>query len=243
MGINEGAAQVQIQTVSGSMRMVRVIQRIIVVFVTMHCSMALADDIKRVRFVGEGSGRTPAFETSGPWILDWSTRSDVQLKAYFDMRLHEGASSDFLGTIVQLEGTGSGRKLFDAGGNYQIVIEANDAKWELDVVEIDEAKAAEIRRRTEGNPSIEDSVRQSMRQLPVGSFSEWRPQGNDALLLLDNGNSRWRVSFLQSCAGLQSATAISFVTSPAGNLESYDSILLDDGTRCYFDRVIPAVAN
>ena len=223
--------------------MVKVIQRLIVVFVTMHCCAALADDVSRVRFDGEGSGRTPVFETGGPWILDWSARSDLQMKAYFEMRLHEGASDDFVGTIVQLDGTGSGRKLFDSEGDYRIVIEANNAKWELDIVEIDEEKAAEIRRRTEGNPSIEDSVRQSMRQLRVGSFNEWRPQGDDALLLLDNGKSRWRASFLQTCAGLRSATAISFVTSPVGNLESYDSILLDDGTRCYFDRVVPAVGN
>lgn len=37
-------------------------------------------------------------------------------------------------------------------------------------------------------------------------------------------------------------SAISFVTSAAGGLDQYDLVMLDDGTRCYFDRVIPTVA-
>jgi hypothetical protein len=52
----------------------------------------------------------------------------------------------------------------------------------------------------------------------------------------------WRVSFSPACPGLHAATAISFVTSAAGGLDQYDSIMLDDGTRCYFDRVNPTVA-
>jgi len=43
------------------------------------------------------------------------------------------------------------------------------------------------------------------------------------------------------CPGLTSAKALSFV-SPAGMPgNEYDSVLLDDGTRCYFDRVIPTI--
>ena len=61
------------------------------------------------------------------------------------------------------------------------------------------------------------------------------------LLLFDNDRMRWRATFAQPCPGLESATVISFVTSVAGSLEDYDSILLEDGTRCYFDRVVPTL--
>jgi hypothetical protein len=36
-------------------------------------------------------------------------------------------------------------------------------------------------------------------------------------------------------------TALSFVTASGSRLDQYDSILLDDGTRCYFERVMPTL--
>jgi hypothetical protein len=41
---------------------------------------------------------------------------------------------------------------------------------------------------------------------------------------------------------LEKATAVSFVTPQNDPEGSYDSILLDDGTRCYFGKVIPSYA-
>jgi len=74
-----------------------------------------------------------------------------------------------------------------------------------------------------------------------GTFSEWRADGNEVLLLFDSNNTGWRVTFARPCPGLESAKVISFVTPAAGSLDDYDSILLEDGTRCYFDRVIPTL--
>ena len=203
---------------------------------------AWADDADNPRFEGTGNGRTAVFETDGPWMLDWRTRSETLLPKNFELRLHDG-SGEFLGTIAQLEGTGSGLKLFETGGAYQIAIVASNVIWELDISDVGAEKAAEIKRLSKGEPSLEDRSKQTMRLVPEGSFSSWRPEGNNALLLFDDGEIGWRATCANGCTGLADATALSFVTPARGGLDQYDSILLDDGTRCYFDRVTPARLN
>lgn len=215
--------------------------QLIVGLFAVQCYMASAADTDRVRFEGEGNGRTAVFETDGPWMLDWSIRSDLPSQAIFEMRLHEGVSGDYIGSLVELHGTGSGLKLFEEGGDYQIAIVARNVAWELEITQISEEQAAETKRLSIGEPTLLDSTRETLRLVREGTFSEWRPEGNDALLLFDNNRMRWRATFAQPCSGLESATVISFVTSVAGSLEDYDSILLEDGTRCYFDRVVPTL--
>ena len=209
--------------------------------VAIHCCIASAADTERVRFDGIDNGRTAVFETKGPWMLDWSIRSDMPLMAVFDMRLHDAASGAFIGSLVELHGTGSGLKLFDQAGRYQIAIVANNVSWELEITEVSEEQAAQMKRLTAGEPTLRDSVKAQNRLVREGTFSEWRPEGNDTLLLFDSNNIGWRATFAQPCPGLESATAISFVTPGAGGLEDYDSILLEDGTRCYFEQVIPTL--
>lgn len=215
--------------------------QLIVGLFAVQCCIASAADTDRVRFEGEGNGRTAVFETDGPWMLDWSIRSDVPTLAIFEMRLHEGASGDYIGRLVELRGTGRGLKLFEEGGDYQIAIVAYNVAWELEISELSEEQAAQIRRLSKGEPTLQDSTRKTLRLVREGTFSEWRPEGNDALLLFGSNNMGWRATFAQPCPGLESAKVISFVTPAAGSLEDYDSILLEDGTRCYFDRVVPTL--
>ncbi len=215
--------------------------QLVVGLFAMHCCMASAADTERVRFEGEDSGRTAVFETHGPWMLDWSIHSDLPSLAVFEMRLHEGSSGDYVGSLVELHGTGSGLKLFEEGGDYQIAIVAQYVSWELEIRQVSEEQAAEIKRLSQGEPTLKDSARNTLRLVREGTFSEWRPDGNNALLLFDNNRMRWRATFTRPCPGLESATVISFVTPAAGGLEEYDSILLEDGTRCYFDRVVPTL--
>ncbi|HEX6259891.1 MAG TPA: DUF6491 family protein [Woeseiaceae bacterium] len=192
-----------------------------------------------VRFTGKGDDRTAVFRTSGPWTLDWSIASDFPLLANFEMRLHDGASGEFMGTVIQLEGTGNGLKLFENGGEFRLSIVASNVAWELEIAEVTGEQAARIKRGAEDEPSLQDSSRRTMRQLPIDTFNSWRAIGNDTLLLFDDGGTGWRVTFAGTCPGLASASAVSFVTSSRGDMNAYDSILLDDGTRCHFDRVKP----
>jgi hypothetical protein len=192
-------------------------------------------------FSGEGNGRTAVFETGGPWLLDWAISSDTPLLTVFEMRLHEAESGEYLGTLVELHGIGNGLKLFEQGGAFEIGIVANNASWQLQVIEVSPDTAAEIRRLDAGKPTLQDSTRKVLQRLREGSFKEWRPDGDEALLLFDDNGMGWRATFAQPCPGLTSAAAISFVTPVGGSLEEYDSILLDNGTRCYFERVVPAL--
>lgn len=207
----------------------------------MQGCIASAADTDRVRFDGEGNGRTAVFEIDGPWMLDWSLHSDAPSLAVFEMRLHEGASGDFIGRLMELHGTGNGLKLFEQGGTFQIAIVASHVAWELEISELSEEQAAQMKRLSAGEPTLQDSAKAALRLVREGTFNEWRPDGNSALLLFDSDGMGWRATFAQPCPGLASATVISFVTPAIGSMEDYDSILLDDGTRCYFDRVIPTL--
>jgi len=139
--------------------------------------------------------------------------------------------------IAELKGTGSGLKFFEQAGTFQIVIVATSSEWDITIKELSDEQAAVIRRSAEGAPSMLDAVRRASSLVPEGSFDSWRPQGNDTLLLFSDAGPGWRVSFSPSCPGLESATTLSFVMTSGDGMGQYDSILLDDGTRCYFTGV------
>lgn len=205
-----------------------------------QAGLAVADDTDRMVFRGEASGRTGVFETEGPWTLDWTTRSDTPLSATFEMRLLDGATGDFVGRIIEMHGVGRGLKLFEQGGSFQIAVVASSTAWDLRVSEVSKEQANELKRLSDSERSLQDSTRAELRLIRDSTFSNWRPEGDSALLLFDDNELRWRATFAEPCPGLGAAKAISFVTPTSGSLEDFDSIMLDDGTRCYFDRVVPS---
>lgn len=203
-------------------------------------SVAASDEIERL--TGKDGGRSPAFTVNGPWIMEWSARSEFPLLASFEMRLYDAEADEFVGTVADLKGTGSGLKLFEKVGTFRLVIIATHSEWDIRIKEVSNEEAAVIKRRAEGEPTILDTAHRAVSRVPEGSFESWRPDGNDTLLLFSDAGLRWRVLFSSACPGLESATAISFVMAARdGNVDQYDSILLDDGTRCYFDKAIPSV--
>ena len=216
---------------------------------------ALADDL---RFAGDATDTTDVFTMDGPWVLDWSARSPSRLPCNyevwskdgkaglpcnFELRLFDAKSGEHLGTIAQLEGEGRGYKLFGNAGTYRIEIVSQHVKWELLVKPITEERAAKLKALTEAGPTLEDRSVAAAREVPDGSFASWRPVDDKTLLLFaEDGKTGYRITFTPGCTGLAQATALSFVSaSSAGGIEHYNSILLDDGTQCYFDRVYPAV--
>lgn len=212
-----------------------VIATVLLLFST---ALAAAEDIETL--TGKDSGRPPAFTVDGPWVLDWSTRSEFPMMASFQMRLYDGESGDYIGMVAELiKGTGSGLRLFEEAGTFQIVIVATSSDWEIRIEEVNEEQAAVMKRSAEGAPSMLESAHRAARLVPESSFESWRPEGNDTLLLFSNGDPGWRISFSPSCPGLESATALSFVMTSGDGMGQYDSILLEDGTRCYFNSVTP----
>ena len=216
---------------------------------------ANAEDL---RFTGDASDKTDAFSMDGPWLLDWSARSPSRLPCNyqiwskdgteglpcnFELRLLDADSGDYVGMIAQLEGEGRGYRLFEAAGNYRIDVVSQHVTWELLVKPVTEERAARLKALTESGPTLEDRSMAAAREVAGNTFTSWRPIDDSTLLLFtDDGVSGYRVTFTPACTGLAGATALSFVSaSSAGGIERFDSILLDDGTQCYFDRVIPTV--
>ncbi|HNP64862.1 MAG TPA: hypothetical protein PKH39_13075 [Woeseiaceae bacterium] len=196
-----------------------------------------------ITFNGIGNGQTQNFETNGPWLLDWSVRSDTPLAAKVEMRLLKADSGDFVGRILDLNGIGSGLRLFEEGGRFRITVVASLAEWRIEVTELDKAQADRMKRQSTSGPTFKESIDDALRLVDADSFDGWQTEDNNTLLLLNGDTIRWRVTFRRPCPGLDAATSLSFVTPPAGSLAYYSSILLDDGTRCYFLRVAPYALN
>jgi len=194
-------------------------------------------------FNGDQSERTPVFASAGAWMLNWSTQSENSLPKLFELRLFDAESGEFIGTITELQATGSGRKLFEDGGDYQIEVIAQNLSWTLRITDVDSEQAARMKRRAEGESTLQDSTRQFARQVREDSFESWRPVDDVTLLLFAKDETRgFRVTFAQSCEGLRDAKVLMFVSAGFGSGgELYDAVLLDDGTHCTFDRVVPTV--
>jgi hypothetical protein len=172
----------------------------------------------------------------------WANDGVKGLPCNFELRLLDANTGEYLGTIAQLEGEGSGFRLFEKAGSYRIDVVAQHVIWEMLVEPIDEQRAAELKALTEKGPSLAVRAKAAARQVPEGAFSSWRPVDDQTLLLFaEDGESGFRVTFEPACPGLSKATALSFVTVFEPGVERYDSIFLDDATRCYFKEVIPTV--
>ena len=196
------------------------------------------------RLTGSDSGRPPTVTLDGPWLMEWSTKSEFPLLASIEIRLYDADNGEYLGMVAELKGTGSGLKLFESPGTYQFVIVGTFVDWDIRVEEVDAERAAEMTREAEGRASTLDATREVSRLVPESSFESWRPEGNDTLLLFRDGILSWTVGFTPACPGLESATSLSFVMrSVERGTDQYDSILLESGQRCYFMSVTPGYMN
>jgi hypothetical protein len=196
-----------------------------------------------LRFNGDASARTPVFERSGPWMLDWTTTSDNALPKIFELRLYGPGSGDFIGTVVEARETGGSRKMFEDAGRYQVEVVAQHLEWALQITPVQSAEAGRLRRASEGQATIEDSSRVYARQVSEDSFESWRPIDDQTLLLFARDETHgFRITFSKACEGLSQATALMFVSAGYGiGGELYETLMLDHGTHCPFLRVVPTV--
>jgi hypothetical protein len=210
-----------------------------------------------LHFTGDASGHTDEFQMNSPWLLDWSARVPSKLQCNYEpgtkdgtpglpcnleLRLYDVAAGKFVGTIAQFEGEGRGHKLFHEAGSYRIDVVSQHVTWELKVEPIAANQAARLEELTEKGPSLEDRSMVIARQVAEDSFVSWRPVDDATLLLFaEDETTGYQVTFSPPCPGLGKAKALSFVTAYTTDDKLYDSILLDNNTRCYFARVVPTV--
>ena len=67
----------------------------------------------------------------------------------------------------------------------------------------------------------------------LGNIREWRPDGNEALLVESQNGTWYRATFWAPCINLPVSEAIAFVTEPNGSLDAFSSVLVE-GNRCWF---------
>ncbi len=193
-------------------------------------------------FTGSGPGRTSEFTVDGPWRIDWEATSATPLTAAFYTDLIDVENARHLGYITQVRGTGTGSVLVEQGGTFRIGVSGCHADWQIDVVELSQAEAAALEPAAAGEAPAQPS-RLALRppnMVAAGSFSGWRAVAADRLeLATADADLVLVVQLTGECPGLQQSEKLLFVTPASGATDMYDSVLLDDGTQCYFASVSP----
>jgi hypothetical protein len=67
----------------------------------------------------------------------------------------------------------------------------------------------------------------------IGAIRDFRPVGDEALLIEAAGHRCFRATFFGRCIGLRSAENVAFMTEPGGSLDRFSAIYVD-GHRCAF---------
>lgn len=212
----------------------------LLVLLAMPAGMADSSGQHRYTYEGNGSGQTPVFRMDSAWLVDWRSNNEFPRTATIELQLLEADSGRVLGIINQAQGQARGLKLIPQSGAFRIAVQARGVQWQMDLIEVSEARAGQLRRQAGHSPDLARRSAQSSRRLPVGPLAGWHAPDDSLMVLSGADGVDWRLEFSPPCEGLSAAAGITFV-SPVGKDDAhYDSILLDDGKRCYFDRVSPS---
>lgn len=206
--------------------------------VAVASAVTAAPETPLAKFSGQNSGQTREFEVKGPWLLDFQVTSEFPELAATLIRLEDG-SGQTLGVVADFAGTGRGLKLFHESGTYRLRITGESSDWRIEISQISEAWAARLEQMTaSGRSGPGGRAGGQQKQVFAEAFDGWRAEDDGTLILIGTGAMSFRVSFGPAgCSKLAGAEALSFVTPEDGPHDVYDSILFDDGTRCYFDKV------
>ena len=208
-------------------------------FVVLGFAVATAAELPAFKFSGSGSKSTPEFRVDGPWLINWRALSEFPRATTIEFQLLDADSGELVGIINQAEGGARGLKLIEQTGAFKIAVIADGVDWAMDVIQVSAERGAQLKQQAGREPTLAQRSAQAARLLPAGSFAGWRALDDSTLLLAVAGGGGWRLSFSPPCEGLSVARGISFVTPVSGDIEQYDSVMLDEGGRCYFDRVEP----
>ncbi|WP_405227087.1 hypothetical protein [Lentisalinibacter sediminis] len=216
---------------------------VIALLVVVFAVPAEAENLVKA-FTGSGPDTTPRFEVEGPWRVDWEAGSEHPLLSAFYTNLYDAKTSEYLGFITQLRGTGAGSKLIRESGEFRIGISGNDVDWTIRIVELSKDEAEALEAAAAGRPrgaELPPPARPAPSTLVAsGSFIGWNVVDERTLHLVTGEDGLvLEVTLAEPCRGLTETGEVLFVTPDSGATNVYNSILLDDGTRCYFERVVP----
>ncbi len=103
-----------------------------------------------VTFVDTGDKVTKEFEVKGPWLLNWSLATDYPKHARVHIALLDAITGLHAGEVVSkkrnfVQERRSGLILFESSGRFQFRVDANLARWVLQVQELTDEEALELK--------------------------------------------------------------------------------------------------
>lgn len=191
------------------------------------------------RFSGSGPGSTEPFRTEQPWMLTWGVNSEFPMLSHMEIHLYDVNTGRHVGIVDRHSGIGNGKKLIREPGRYRLSIIGQSIDWDI-VVQTAEQELAEIIR---DNPNVTEvrllSPNAGLVRELVEKLAGWQAEDEKTLLLRTEDGIRVRARFYdgESCPGLLKTRNIFFVTSDY-RADNFNAIILEDGTRCYLDRVV-----
>ncbi|MEO0345101.1 MAG: hypothetical protein AAF229_02485 [Pseudomonadota bacterium] len=93
------------------------------------------------KFSGSRGKTTVAFETDGPWLLEWRINSEYVRQSSFELNLINADTGLFDSRILQTKRLGNGLKLFRQEGRWRFEVSGNFTDWYLTVEQLTEAEA------------------------------------------------------------------------------------------------------
>ncbi|MEO0615213.1 MAG: hypothetical protein AAFY69_03670 [Pseudomonadota bacterium] len=98
-------------------------------------------------FSGSRAKTTVAFETDGPWLLEWRINSEYRRQSSFELNLINAETGLFDSRILQTKRLGNGLKLFRQEGRWRFEVSGNFTDWYLTVEQLTEAEAEQYKPR------------------------------------------------------------------------------------------------
>jgi len=91
-------------------------------------------------FQGRGDDYNLGFSVDGHWELRWQVEGNQDFPSFsqFEVRLEDALTGQFLGVAAQNTGSGQGVRYINEGGRYLVHVLAKNARWKLDVVDVEE---------------------------------------------------------------------------------------------------------
>ena len=105
-------------------------------------SLPAAAEVTVRDFSGEGNTTTAAFLVDAPWVIDWQLFGDYDQLLALDITLINADTGFSAGRVLHTKYKGSGVRMFDVSGRYQLRISSTLARWRIKVKQLTEEEAA-----------------------------------------------------------------------------------------------------